>query len=315
MSKIHCVDRALVEQITELRKEKNFQTIKEEIGEERLKEFIHAVYPKFTITEIEKITGIPDSTLGYWFKQLGIPFIAHHVTIRAVPGSQDGEMTIEEDGSVRKIVMVKITPELAYAVGFALGDGSIQQYQVEVFNKDKHLKTCLFNILKQYGHITEEERENGLWRLRLSSVKIASLIKDKKGIRQDTLDYIFRNDKLAKKFIAGFWDAEGTVLYQKEKKYYNLYLYNSNHYLMDRIEGFFKRGGIKFSIHKRPTRDESYLLKGRWVKSKKELIRLNIHKVSWGDWIKEIGLSMNHGKKREMINKINNFYGGTQNGK
>ena len=38
-------------------------------------------------------------------------------------------------------------------------------------------------------------------------------------------------------------------------------------------------------------------------------IHLNIHKVSWKNWINEIGIFMNHEKKKNVINEIIKFMG------
>ena len=304
-------DEKLLNEMHKLRKNnKNFQTIKKIVGEERLCEFFNTLYPKFTRAEIETITGIPDSTLERWFEQLNIPFIAHHLQSKAYPGEDDTEIVVSKDGKIFKAVTIKMTEELAYLIGFALGDGSVQQYQVEVFNKNQELREILFNCLKPYGTITEEERENGLWRLRLSNGVIANLIKDDKGVREDTLNYIFNNDALAKKFIAAFWDAEGSVLYQKEKNYFNLYLYNSNEMVLGKIVNFLNKKGIKFSVHTRKTRDKNYFFNNRTITSKKILHRINIHKASWLHWINEIGIHLNHSRKKEMVKKISKYIGG-----
>ena len=299
-------------EVNDLRNEKRrFKTIRKNIGEERLKEFFNTIYPKFAITEIEKITGIPDSTLGRRFGELNIPFIRHHIVTKAFPGNEDAEIVITKNNEAFRAVTVKITPKLAYLIGFTLGDGSVQKYMIEVFNKDRKLREILFQHLKPYGTITEEERENGLWRLRLSNGVIANLIKDEKGIREDTLNYIFSNDELARQFIAAFWDAEGTV--RKQYNYYHIYLYNSNEYLISKVCGFLNNKKIKFSIHKRPTRDKESFILDHLVKSKKILVRINIHKPSWTKWTNEIGLLMNHTKKKEVINQILKLFGGKQN--
>lgn len=312
MNKIIGIDETLVNQITELRKEKNFQTIKKEIGEERLREFIHSIYPKFSITEIEKITGIPDSTLGYWFQQLKIPFIRNHVFNVSLPGSLSSEVVVSKGAVTKKVSTIDITPQLAYTIGFALGDGSTQKYQVEVFNKDKQLKYHLLNLLEQYGPITEENRENGLWRLRLSSVKIANLIKDEKGLRKDTVDYIFSNEELAKMFTAGFWDAEGSVL-QGKNKYYHIYLYNSNEYILNKICSFMSSKSIGFSALNMKSRENAYLLNNRKVVAKKLIKRLSIPKSSMLIWAKEVGIYLNHTKKSRVVKDILRIFGGNQN--
>ncbi|MBI2663643.1 hypothetical protein HYX15_03895 [Candidatus Woesearchaeota archaeon] len=307
MSKI--LNKEIISKMSELRsKNHDLRTIKKKIGEERLKEFFNSIYPKFTITEIENITGIPDSTLGYWFNKLNIPFIRHHIITKAYAGNRDYEIVVTKDGIIYNSATINITPKLAYVIGFALGDGSVQQYMVEVFNKDKKLKEVLFDYLKSYGTITEDTRENGLWRLRLSNGRIANLIKDKNGLRKDTIEFIFSNDELAKNFIAAFWDAEGTV--RKQYNFIHIYLYNSDDYLINKVCKFLEFKDITFSILKNKTRNRKYILNGRQVISRKILKRISIPKSSRLKWIKEIGINLNHTTKKEAIEDILKFSGG-----
>lgn len=303
------MEKILLNQIKEIKRNKgNFQTIKKVIGEERLREFINSIYPKFSITEIENITGIPDSTLEHWFKRLGISPIRHHIITKSFPSNKDSESIVSKDGVTYKSATIKITPELAYVIGFVLGDGSVQQYQIEVFNKDKNLRKILFNHLKSYGYITEEEREDGLWRLRLSNGRIANLIKDNNEIRKDTLDYIFNNNELAQQFIAAFWDAEGTA--RQQGNYYHIYLYNSNSFLLDRICNFLKSKNVKFSILNEKSRNEPYFLNNRQIFPRKLVQRISIPKISRINWIKEIGIHMNHIQKKKVVEKIIKSHGG-----
>lgn len=307
------MNNKLLNKIKEIKiKKGNFQTIKKVIGEERLKEFFNSIYPKFTISEIEAITGIPDSSLSYWFNKLRIPFIRHHIITKTFPSDMDSEIVITKEGITYNSATINITPELAYVIGFVLGDGSTQQYMVEVFNKDRNLRNILFNYLKPYGTITKEERKNGLWRLRLSNGRIANLIKDKKGIREDTLDYIFNNDKLAKNFVAAFWDAEGSVRVRSDAKNgYYVYLYNSNSLLLDKICSFLKSKDIKFSILNLKHRTTTYFINGRLVTPRKLLQRISIPKSSSLKWVKEIGKYLNHTKKKQAVNEIIKKFGGS----
>ncbi len=303
--------KTVLEQINRIRVKGNFQSIKREIGEERLKEFIYSVYPKFSITEIETITGIPDSTLERWFKELNIPSFRNHIINRAIPGDEDTEMIIIKGMRAQKISSVKITPELAYVIGFALGDGTVERFSFDVFNKDLKLKENLLKFLKPYGSITEKNRNDKLWTFRLSNVKIANLIKDENGIRQDTLDYIFSNDKLAKSFIAAFWDAEGTV--RRQGNYFHIYLYNTNKILIDRIGIYLVDKTIKYSIHSRKSRDKNGIINGKKIVSRKILHRISIPKSSIQKWIGVIGNNLLHSKKSEVIKEIKQVYGGKQN--
>ncbi len=311
MVKMSNLNKKLIVEINQIRENNNFRTLRKRIGDKKLKEFINSIYPKFSIKEIEIITGIPDSTLQYWFKELKILFVRNHITNISFPGKMNSQIVIKNQLSTNKVSTIKITPELAYVIGFALGDGSIQKYQVELFNQDRKLKSNLFKYLKNYGTITENERDDGLWRLRLSNGKIANLIKNEKDIRKDTIDYIFKSRDLAKKFIAAFWDAEGSVL--RHNNYFHIYLYNSHDYIINKICAFFKLNNIKFSVLERKTRDKDCILNNRLVKSNKMLKRISIPKSSSLAWVKLIGINLLHSKKRDIINEILDIYGGKQN--
>lgn len=306
MTKMTGINYELINQINETRKGHNFREVKIKIGEDRPRQLINTLYPRFPITEIESIMGISDSTLERWFEQLKIPFIRNHISSISIPGDANSQKVIMQGTAPKKLFTIKITPELAYAIGFTLGDGSVQKWAVEVFNKDESLRKVLLDYLEPYGSITQEERQNGLWRLRLSNGKIANLIKNEKGIRQDTLDYIFNNEELTRRFIAAFWDAEGSVLRQIKgnSRYYHIYLYNSNKYLIGKICSFLNSKNIKFSIHERMIRNKPNIFQGHVIKSTKGLARINIHKISWATWLDTIGLLMHHSKKRRMVGEI-----------
>lgn len=296
-------DVDLIGEISEVRRSGNFQTMREKIGADRLRKLLKNLYPKYTITELENIMGVPDSTLERWFQQLEIPFIRHHIGNRSFAGNENKTEIDETSGTLYKKNTIEITPELAYIIGFALGDGAVQKYMVEVFNKDENLRNSLYKFLQPYGTITEDRRPNGLWRLRLSSVLIADLIKNKKEMRKDTIDYLLQKEGLAKKFIAAFWDAEGSVL--KQRNYYHVYLWNSNKYLLDKIGAFLVSKGIDYSIiNIKRYPDRNYSLKGRPIVSRKQLFRLGIPKKSYFKWAHEIGMYLLHSKKSKMVKEI-----------
>lgn len=295
-------DKDFIEQISQIRAKGNFQTMRKKFGTDKLTEFLKKLYPRYNITEIERLMDVSDSTLLHWFKRLKIKSVRRHSTNRADAGDENNEKIEEQNMSVQKKSTIKITPELAYVIGFALGDGAIQKYAVEVFNKDEKLKPELLNFLKPFGTVSEKTRDDGLWKIRLSSVLIANLIKDKTGIRKDTIEYILKNDSLAKKFIAAFWDAEGSVL--RQKNYFHINLNNSNKYLLDEIMHFLKNHNIDCTIIEIKARERTYFLKGREVVAKKKLYRLNVLKKSFILWANEIGLHLLHSKKSKMVNEI-----------
>lgn len=297
------LNQGLLDRINKIRVKGNFQTLRRKIGANKLKDFVTSMYPKYSIPEIEAVTGIPDSTLERWFEQLKILRVRRHFTNVSIPGNFDAEIVLSDVKAAKKFSVINITPELAYLIGFTLGDGSVQKYMVEVFNKDRKLREHLLEYLKPYGTVTKDERANSLWRLRLSSAKIANLIKDEKGIRQDTLDYIFNDEELAKKFIAAFWDAEGTV--RSQGNYYHVYLYNSNTLLLDKVKEFLTSKNISFStLINNHDLNRVYFLKGRRVISRKLVHRISVPKNSRDLWIKEIGSHMLHSKKSAVVNEM-----------
>lgn len=293
-----------IQEIQEIREHGNFQTIKKKLGEAKLKNILMSLYPEYTLLQIEKMTGIPDSTLGRWFELLEIPLERWHIEAVSEAGSKDSESIIKHGKTIKRKYIVEITPDLAYLIGFCLGDGSTQKYTVEVFNKDSGLRQHLYSILKNYGPVGEKGvRTNGLWVLRLNSIRITNLIKTGKNINKKTINYIFKNDMLARNFISGFWDAEGRVAVAKVK-YFDIYLYNTNKYLIDKVGRFLKRKKIAYSIFLRDDKERKYELKGRPVISRKVLYRISVHKKSYLTWAEEIGVFMMQSKKKQTVSEI-----------
>jgi len=295
----------MIDNIKKIREHGNFQTLKNEIGEVELKNLLLTLYTKHTIKEIEDMIKVPDSTLARWFSRFEINTEERwHIEAFSTAGDENNEELVRNGNKIKKHFTVKITPDLAYLIGFSLGDGSLQKYTVEVFNKDVDLYHHLHQLLSLFGKIEEKKlRSNGLWVLRLNSVKISNLVKKNKQIDKSTIDYIFRRKELAKKFIAAFWDAEGSVRRQNSN-YYNIYLYNTNEYLMNKVMRFLNSSGIKYSILSRNGFGRNYTLNGRPIITRKILYRISIPKSSSLVWAEEIGIFMMHSKKKKVVREI-----------
>ncbi len=95
-------DAGLIEEISEIRKTGNFQTMQHKIGLKRLKKLLKNLYPKYTLTEIEKIVRVPDSTLERWFQRLEIPFNRHRIGSRSFAGIENKTEIDEKDGALYK---------------------------------------------------------------------------------------------------------------------------------------------------------------------------------------------------------------------
>ncbi len=297
-------DLRLVNRIKKLRHSGNFQTIRKEIGDEKLTDLIRKLYPQNDFKSLEVILGVPDSSLGHWFVQLGIQRTRRRVSNFVFPASFDRQTVIAGGKMAKNISAIKLDENLAYLVGFCLGDGAVQKFMVEVFNKDKGMKEFLKATMKRYGKVQDVTRKDGLWKLRLSSVKIASLIKQNKKMVQETIEYIISDTALAQSFLAGLWDAEGSVL--KQRNYFHVYLYNSNKELLDVISDYLNRYGIKNSTINVKQRTEPYNYKGRLIISRKPVYRLGVPKSYVKKWAELIGLNLKHSKKSAVVYDIIN---------
>ncbi len=140
-----------IQVISKAREYGNFQTIKKTAGETKLKDSLLSLYPKYTIKEIESITGIADSTLSRRFEYFDIPSgMRWHIKVLSKAGNKTSESLIRNGNAFTKRITVLITPDLAYLIGFALGDGTIQPYMVEVFNQNEGFKQYLLYTEFQY---------------------------------------------------------------------------------------------------------------------------------------------------------------------
>jgi hypothetical protein len=300
--KVDILSQRAVDELRKIKKVGNLQKIRKVIGDNKLKKLIAVVYPKYDVMSLEKILGIPNSTLSYWFAKLGIKTSRRNVNNKSFPANLDGLVVFSKNGKATKYSAIKIDKDVSYLIGFVLGDGSTQKFMVEAFNKDFGMRNKLIETMQKYGPVTEDFRDNGLWRIRLSSVKISDLIKRNKKPRKETIEFILRDDELTKQFIAGLWDAEGSVL--KQGNYKHVYLYNSDKYLIDLVGEFLKSKEIKYSILALKNRRKSYFCKGHLVVPKKTIYRLGVPKSHVKKWAEEIGLHLLHSKKGRIVEEI-----------
>lgn len=295
-------EQETIKQINEILETHDLREVKKIVGVEKLVGLLKRLYPKNDIKTIERIMNVPDSTLGYWFKNLGLPFVRRHVSTLVFPSNFDGSIVVAHGNAAKNLAAIKIDGNLSYLVGFCIGDGAIQKFMVEAFNKDKGMKEYLKATMQRYGSVQEVVREDGLWKLRLSSVKIAALIKRNGKIVEDVLEYILSDNDLAPKFLAGLWDAEGSVL--KQGDYTHVYLYNSNKELLERISEYLESKEIKNSIIKVKKREQPYYLRGRPVIARKQIYRLGVPKSHLVKWRGLIGLHLKHSKKSVVVCEI-----------
>lgn len=283
----------------------DLRRVLQRVGEGCLRQFLLSLYPALSLGEIETATGIPDSTLGYWFRRLRIPTNARHARSVSVLCDEDGFSVMGTPESAVYEHKIMLTPELAYLIGFALGDGTIETYSVATFNKEETVVRYLQTICEKYGKVTYRKREDGLHKLRLSSRKIACLIRENGKIREDTVDYVLNDPECSKYFIAAFWDAEGSVAAKQIGICSsNVVLYNSNKQLLEKIASALSGIGIETTIISYAYLDRKYILKGRPLHPRKVMHKLRVKEAFVLRWAQTIGSFMQHPKKQERVKAI-----------
>lgn len=295
-------DLELIHKIHSIREKGNFQTMYNVVGKSNVKCLLNKLYPNNDIKNLEKILGVPDSSISHWFKLLGITSVRKHLSNNSYAANFNSSIVLPLNKTAINFSAINVDADLAYLIGFSLGDGTVEKYSLEVFNKDLGMQKYLESIMSKYGAVTKSVTGKRLWKLRLSSIKIANLVKQNKQVNEDTLNFIFSDNLLAQKFLAGFWDAEGSVL--KQAKYFHLYLYNSNKILMDRIKNYLDSLGFDCSILEIKKRQNIYYLDGRPIITKKIIYRLSVKKKDMKKWVNMIGIYLMHSKKSAVIKEI-----------
>ena len=130
---------------------------------------------------------------------------------------------------------------LEYMVGLITGDGVIEKYRVEVYDKSEaFLRLVKTVVLEKYLHdtissirIDYRKRVNG-YRLRVYGREFVNKIKD------------YYEPPLSINFIRGFFDAEGSIWYNP-----NLIaeITNKNLKLLEKIKQVLQQHGINSKIH------------------------------------------------------------------
>jgi|SRR3989344_2992519 len=139
-----------------------------------------------------------------------------------------------------------------YVAGLLFGDGVAHRnkknrsYGIWI---DQHKKNK--DILEELKRIFTNDKIKFYWyNVPDNKIRILSYSKEKflelKGVKENPLDYFIKlNDKGKKKFIGGFFDAEGTITDR-------LVIYNKDKKLLEEIQKFLETLGVISHIYKFP---------------------------------------------------------------
>lgn len=303
-------------------KSKSFKEISEEIGLGKFREVMHFMYATQGMSTvcIGDFLNRSDVTIADWLKQLGIEVKSHKYMTYARLGKKESLKVETIDGKRVKTHILTPDEDLVRLIFFAIGDGSIGNYTIQIHQSNKELFPLLYKRMRRFGQVftdfyTLNERkvskleDSDKYRLTLNRSKIARLISDWNGLRLDTVRFILADREMATYAIASFWDAEGSVPADstksleyrteitqsqapKEKK-------NSLELLKEIRNSLKKHWEIKSKIQ--PLKKYNYK---NSYKTKKTRYILRIPQNNLPKFAKKIGVNLEYTKKRENMSKI-----------
>lgn len=199
-----------------------------------------------TVTEVSKLIGKDRRTLATWFRRIGLRIRSHIPLKMGVLVNEPFTTYLDEvnGNRVRKIPFIA-TEELLWLLGFALADGSTLPHgrKLEIGNTEFGLLPILKKALSKYGRIsvaydslfsryyptqkttTVEYKKNvppdsaNYFRINLYNAAFCRLIKNEfQSINPETIESAFSEERWARAFLAGLWDADGWVFWNQYKR-------------------------------------------------------------------------------------------------
>jgi hypothetical protein len=187
---------------------------------------------------------------------------------------------------------VRLTPKLAYLMGWIVGDGYANKREIDAIvslRERKIIEPIVIRLLSQFGKILVVPRHGALI-VRCLSTKLARVLCTPTGKRFWTnVGMVPQSRRFAAWFIAGFWDADGGVFHE-DNGAFRAHLYNSNLPLLRKISRALKRHfGITVRLYKRKRNSESSLAK---IHQRSDRFDLYVRASSNQQWKRFIAVHM-----------------------
>ena len=222
---------ALLPKELEFMKGKTFEEIRRVIGTERFREILNYLYSELGMSTIiiARLLNVSSYTVGYWLRRLSIPIRPHKLKEYSRLGYEEKWQVEVINGQTVKTHVIVPNIDLVRIIFFAIGDGSVTQYCLQLFSSEKTLISIYQRRMGKYGAVykdfwdkegrkVEYLAEAYLCRLTLNNSEIARLIADHHGLRFDTIAFCLANKELARHGIASLWDADGSIPEDRTKK-------------------------------------------------------------------------------------------------
>ena len=290
------------------------------LGKERVKRLLENLYEMpMSIAMIASYLNVGYGTVHRYFRILTIPTRPPRrplVFARLTPLKELEGKRRELDAELKEVYYLYPDPDLCYVVGFIIGDGSVSAIDVTMWNTEFGLlppiRDMASRIAKRLNvgfseyYYDREGREVETvpaaytWRLIIHTTGLARLIStEKEGLRKDLIYEMLKADRIGY-FLAGLWDADGSVLPP-----HHVYLSQSesNKPLLESIKDSLNKLNIPSSIFLTVrAKDTAYSMAlGRIFHTKEDEYRLLILAKGIPKWIELVGHKLLHPEKREKI--------------
>lgn len=214
----------------EVMKGKRFREIVTEMGWDKFHELMHYMYSCLGMgtVPIGELIGKSDVTVADWLRRLGIQVKPHKYKVYARLGEKQGwKVEVKNKEQVKTHTIVP-DEDLVRLIFFTIGDGSVQDYMINIHQAEKRMFPILRNRMMHYGNVfidyydfygrrVDTLEEAYIYRLTFNNAKLARLIADRQGLRLDTVQFCLKDRKLATYAIASLWDADGSLPKDKTK--------------------------------------------------------------------------------------------------
>ncbi|MFQ5721801.1 MAG: LAGLIDADG family homing endonuclease [Candidatus Aminicenantales bacterium] len=173
-------------------------------------------------------------------------------------------------GGVKVTLPDKINSDIAYLTGLICGDGNLtitkkRDYWVTIHNKEIALLEKTLAILEtNFNYKTDIKEGNKCQMVVVRSEVIHSFfhkIMEIESGRKENIKIpkkIKSDRKLIRAFIAGFFDAEGTVALKKNKITCQICLYQKQKSILDEIKSELEKDGIEMKFYYSNTNHRLY---------------------------------------------------------
>ncbi|MEM2507027.1 MAG: LAGLIDADG family homing endonuclease [Nitrososphaeria archaeon] len=293
-------------------------TVEKLLGEEYLRELFRTLYEDelLSIREIAELTRKSPWTIRQTLHKYGIairPAKRPMILGKLVDDrAKEGVKTESINGERVTVHYIYPFPEMAYIIGFAIGDGSFTNFSVFLwntefgfFNEILERATKVANYLGEssgYAYYTKTMMKIPFiehayaWRIKISSSALARAILTPEGkIREQAINLLLK-PPFKYDFLAGLWDADGTS--RKEDTKITLIQTERNKHLIYKIIQALNSQGIATSPHPYIyTMRKSTRIYNRPITAPAIGYELRIYYEGVQKWKEKIGRRMLHPKK------------------